>query len=210
MGSVSRKSAFEHEQMGKGSSGQVLSIDTFYSSQWFCNPIVKALIRLHSCLGQSGPLLSAYARRPIFPWHGHMTCPEKTRFSQGIHAVWSKSLLVALWQAKYMYLVLLQTKTDKTVLMHRLIWVAWCSCQKVHFFMFPLVCAIVSKITHLGSFFCFGRIFKRYRSIAPDRIPLDMKSEKTKRLKIPSIEIEAMPELRVCSPCSIYPQYLNW
>lgn len=40
------------------------------------------------------------------------------------------------------------------------------------------------------------RIFKRYRELAPDRVPRDMKAEKTKNLKIPAIEVEAMPELK--------------
>ena len=49
----------------------------------------------------------------------------------------------------------------------------------------------------LSVIFVFDRIFKRYRELAPNRVPRDMKTEKTKNLKIPAIEVEAMPELKV-------------
>ena len=71
---VKRKSAFEHAQnvrihinmhMRKLSSGHLLSIETFYSIQWFCLQTAKALIRLRGCAGWSGPSLSAYTRRHV-------------------------------------------------------------------------------------------------------------------------------------------------
>ena len=56
--------------MHKLSSGHLLSIETFCSSQWFWLLAAKALIRLRGCAIWSGPLLSAYARRLVFAWLG--------------------------------------------------------------------------------------------------------------------------------------------
>ena len=50
----------------------LLSIDTFYSVQWFCQRTAKTLIRLRRCAGWSGPSLSAYARRHFFAWRGSL------------------------------------------------------------------------------------------------------------------------------------------
>ena len=75
----SEKSAFEHAQkvliqiilpMHKVSSRPLLSIETFYSIQWFCPRTAKAFIRLHKCAVWSRPFLSAYAGRQIFAWCG--------------------------------------------------------------------------------------------------------------------------------------------
>ena len=78
MGGIKRKSVFEHAQnmrihkscISAISSGQVLSIETFYSIQWFCLRTAKALIRLRGCAGWSGPSLSAYVQRHVFAWRG--------------------------------------------------------------------------------------------------------------------------------------------
>ena len=56
--------------MSKVLLGHILSIDTFYSVQWFCYRTAKALIWTWGCAGRSGPLLSAYARRHNFTWLG--------------------------------------------------------------------------------------------------------------------------------------------
>ena len=67
MGRVKRKSAFKHAQnvrihiilhMRRVSSGHLLSIETFYSNQWFYKLTIKALIRLRGCAVWSGTLLS--------------------------------------------------------------------------------------------------------------------------------------------------------
>ena len=52
-------------RMRKISSGSLLSIDTFYSIQWFWKRTAKVLIRLHGCAGWSGPSLSTYAQRHV-------------------------------------------------------------------------------------------------------------------------------------------------
>ena len=50
----------------------LLSFNTFCSIQWFCQWTVTALIRLRGCAGWSRPLLSAYAQRHVFAWHGQI------------------------------------------------------------------------------------------------------------------------------------------
>ena len=81
MGRIKRIGAFKHEQnvliqicmlMRKVSSGPLLSIHTFCSSQWFCLWSVMVRIRLCRYTGWSRHLLSAYARRQVFLWQG--TC----------------------------------------------------------------------------------------------------------------------------------------
>ena len=53
------------------SSGLLLSIHTFCSSQCYCLRTVKVLIRLRGCAVWSGPSLSAYyAQRHVFVWRG--------------------------------------------------------------------------------------------------------------------------------------------
>ena len=47
----------------------LLSIDTFYCVKRICQRTTNALITLRGCAGWSGPLLSAHARKYIFPWH---------------------------------------------------------------------------------------------------------------------------------------------
>ena len=50
--------------------GSLLYFVMFYSSQWFYKWTVRVLNRLHRRAGWSGPLLSVYARRYVFTWHG--------------------------------------------------------------------------------------------------------------------------------------------
>ena len=51
-------------------SSGICSTLKHYSIQWFWLQIAKALIRLHECAVWSGPLLSGYAWKYIFAWHG--------------------------------------------------------------------------------------------------------------------------------------------
>ena len=57
-------------RMRKTLSGHLLSIDTFYSGQWYCKRTANALIRLRGCAGWSGLSLFAYAQRHVFAWRG--------------------------------------------------------------------------------------------------------------------------------------------
>ncbi|KAJ8304694.1 hypothetical protein KUTeg_018277 [Tegillarca granosa] len=41
------------------------------------------------------------------------------------------------------------------------------------------------------------RIFRRYRELCPDTVPLDMTRGQDSSVKVPKTEIEKMPELRV-------------
>ena len=79
MGSIKRKSAFEHacadsdypvQACSNYPSGPLFSSHTYCGIQWFCKRTVKALVRLRGCAGWSGPSLSAYAWRQVFAWHG--------------------------------------------------------------------------------------------------------------------------------------------
>ena len=69
--------AFKHAQsaqiqiilcIGTVSPGHLLSIETFFSRQYFCFLIAKALKRLRGCAGCSRLSMSAYARRNVFAW----------------------------------------------------------------------------------------------------------------------------------------------
>ena len=69
----STKSSYIHIilHMRKVSSGHLLSIETFFSIQWFSLRTAKALIRLRARAVWSGPSVSAYARIHDFVWR----CP---------------------------------------------------------------------------------------------------------------------------------------
>ena len=78
MGRAKRKVVFEHAQnvrihiilcMHKVSSGPLLSIDTFYSIQWF-RWQQRPWSDCANAQADLAPSLSAYARRHVFAWWG--------------------------------------------------------------------------------------------------------------------------------------------
>ena len=87
LGPRQAKSTFEHAldivriqiilHTRKVSSGHWLSIETFYSIQWFCLRTAKALIRLPRCADWSGPSLFVYARKHVFAGFGLFTAEQR-------------------------------------------------------------------------------------------------------------------------------------